>query len=238
MAKASMPWLTDRRSTQRASRGSTHRPNAVAPARNKAMRAVSHTRPQKPPEPVVTARKIENTRMERISSTTAAPSRLRPTRERSTPNSIRVRAEILTLVAPSDTPSSRAALSFNPNSRPAPQPSPIDSSNPPTLPSRDARRWPANSPRCNSRPARNINNSTPSSLRSEMIVPSVELLIKGRPRILSSDGPSSTPTSSSPSTEGWPRRVLMYPAAFAAKRITTSSKASCRKGDMVWKSLS
>ena len=202
------------------------------------MRSVSQTRPQNPPAPVMTAKKMENARMDRISSTTAAPSRLSPTRLRKAPISSRVRADMLTLVAPRATPRSSAALSFMPKSRPAVQPNPTDSSSPPLLASRETLRWPASSPRCSSRPAMNIRKSTPSSLRSEMVVPSVLLLMNDRWRILNRDGPSSTPISSSPSTEGWPRRVLRYPAALAASRITTSSKASCRNGDMAKESLS
>jgi hypothetical protein len=48
----------------------------------------------------------------------------------------------------------------------------------------------------------------PSSLNSEMVVPSEALLMNGRWRISIKDGPSSTPMSNSPSTDGYPRRVL------------------------------
>ena len=89
--------------------------------------------------------------MERISSTTAAPNRLRPTRERSTPISIRVRAEILTLVAPNANPSNRAAEVRMPKSRPAPQPSAMERTSPPMLARMETLRWRVNSPRCNSK---------------------------------------------------------------------------------------
>ncbi len=117
-----------------------------------------------------------------MSSTTAAPSRLKPTRLRSAPNSIRVRAEILTLVAASASPNKKAAAWLIPKARPANQPNPIEKRRSPVLAIRDTLRFFVNSPRCRSRPAMNINNSTPNSLNSEMVLPRVALLIKGRPR--------------------------------------------------------
>jgi hypothetical protein len=58
----------------------------------------------------VTAKKTEKARMERRSSKTAAPNRLKPTWLRKRFSSIKVRAEMLTLVAAMAIPKRMAAV--------------------------------------------------------------------------------------------------------------------------------
>ncbi len=173
MVNASRPWLIGMVWIFRLSRGSTTIPIIVPPIRNKAMRAINPStsvNPAPDSEPV-SAVKIDNPSTTRTSSNTAAPSRPMPTLLRSTPSSIKVCAEMLTLVAESTNPRNTDAIGDMPNSSPAPIPNPSGKITPNVPESAAKRPVFARSLRCSSIPARNISSRTPTSASSWMVTP-------------------------------------------------------------------
>ena len=146
-----------------------------------------------------------------MSSKTAAPSRVRPTRVRSTFSSIRVWAEMLTLVADRARPMKSASVWLRPNASAVPKPR-IRGTTTPKVPERDAALPELSiSARSSSRPASIIKSNTPISAISSITSPRcVSSSNTGQvPNILRKVGPRMMPAINSPNTAGWPSRVLM-----------------------------
>ena len=181
--------------------GNAHRPNKTDATRNRIIRTRIIRTSAVLPVPPCNARKTESKRMMRISSNTAAPSRLKPTRLRRAFSSIKVWAEILTLVAPNVNPRKSAEDCSKPKSNPVLHPNRTGTITPIKPASAATRMFWRISPRCSSNPARNINKSTPNS-PSLATVSASSCSMNGRLSRLMSDGPRRMPTNNSPSTDG------------------------------------
>jgi len=148
---------------RRTRRGRSQIPTAAAAPRNttilrKTIR-ISITLP--PPERNATA--VDNSKMTRMSSNTAAPSNPNPTLLRSTLSSISTCAEIETDVAPRVRPRNSAWAKDMPRSSPNRMPEPTGTTTPRIPENSAAREFLVRSLMFNSRPARNISSSTPIS---------------------------------------------------------------------------
>ena len=115
---------------RRISHGKTHTPNATERVKNAIILTKIHNTPLRLAVPASRARKMDKDKMTRISSKTAAPNRLTPTWLLSTLSSMRVCAEMLTLVAPKVRPRNIETVLSMPKSLPTPQPRTIGTRTP------------------------------------------------------------------------------------------------------------
>ena len=171
------------------------------------------------------------------SSITAAPRIVVPSRERRAFSSIRVCAEMLTLVAVRIVPMKRPVQrSGCPNHAETAAPAASGKITPPkaaqnaTFPTRRI------SARSVSRPAMNISRMTPSSARSRTEPSSVPAagawtaavtwLKGGQPSTFSTVGPRMSPARISPKTAGWPTRLAAAAASLAAAMTRARNRHS------------
>ena len=161
-----------------------------------------------PPPSPARAIKRERSRITSTSSTTAAPSKATPTRLRNTFNSIRVWAEMLTLVAASTRPMKKPCCKSKPKGSAATIPRTTGATTP-IIPASTAGR-PARpiASRSTSSPAINMTYRTPRWARWLRVSSRCSSLNTGQCSISNMVGPRISPASNSPSTAGSPARVL------------------------------
>ncbi len=164
MPRVSRPWLMGSCPTWRVSQGSSFSPMRTDRIR-KAIIFPKTIRIWMALPPSATATNVESSRITKTSSKTAAPNNPKPTRLRSTFISIKVWAEILTLVAPNVSPRKMEFCNVRPYISPATAPNATGKMTPKIPPRADTLVFCFNSSRWSSRPARNIRIKTPNSPR-------------------------------------------------------------------------